>query len=168
MITASDEEENNNSNVSGGGRRNRFAMRTSRSPYEDRAAYLKAMSQQLTPDIWDMIVMRAVQDATLGNRQDRAKAREWFAKYILPYKMEIELHKETHGDYSFLSEIYYLFKKGARSDKDIVEALSISFGALSPEERATLRDALAGAESEEVRKVWDDAEDRQSNKSGNV
>jgi len=140
--------------------RNRFTIQTGREPYTERSQYLKVMSRQLTPDIWETIVMRAIHDAAFGRSQDRARAREWFAKYILPYKLEIELQKkEPRADYDYLTQLYGILTRHAKNSEDLEEALATAFGALSPEERAFLRSALTMAESPETTKFWKDVRD---------
>src|ERR1700733_8911011 len=90
-------------NLDGTEQENRFAFKVGRAPYSDKSEYLRAMSEQLTPDVWAAIVARAIHDATVGRKQERAKAREWFAKYILPFKAEVALVKEKGTAYDFLT-----------------------------------------------------------------
>jgi len=138
-------------------RGNRFVIPTGRLPYSDKSEYLRAMSDYLTPDIWDAIVARAIHDATMGRSSDRTKAREWLSRHLLPVTTEIELRKVSRTDYNFLSEMYDVFQAGAETTEDIEKALAITIGVLSPEERATLRACLLAADSEEIQKFWDNA-----------
>lgn len=139
--------------------RNRFRPRTPRAGYSNKSEYLKALSTQISPDVWDLIVARAVQDATIGKPQQRAKAREWLAKHILPFKTETDLHGEARSDYDLLVRIYRIFEKGAKNDSEIVSALAATFGTLLPEERAILRSAILAANSEEIQGFWESAKD---------
>ena len=49
--------------------------------------------------------------------------------------------------------------------EEIDRALAITLAALTPEDRASLRNALTNADSEEVRAFWDDARERSDNVS---
>jgi hypothetical protein len=135
---------------------NRFAVATGRLPYTDKSEYLQALGDQLTPDIWDAIIGRAIHDAALGSRIERVKAREWLAKYVLPIKAEIELRKVPRMDHDWFSQIYEVFRHGAKTPADVERAIAITLGDLTPEERATMRAALQVADSDEMRMFWDD------------
>jgi hypothetical protein len=141
------------------GQGNRFAFKVGRAPYADKAEYLRAISEQLTPDVWAAIVARAIHDATLGRKQERAKAREWFAKYILPIKTEIALSTDVRNPYDFLTEMYKIFETSARNPKDLEERLAYTLGLLKPEERATLRSVLIQADSDQVKQYWDEVQE---------
>jgi hypothetical protein len=148
------------------GQGNRFTFTPKQEHYSDKTEYLKALSLQLTPDAWSAIVARAIHDATFGKGSDRAKAREWFAKFLLPDRMGTELFKVSQPVHDFLSEVYQLFHSYARNTKDIESGLATTLGALRPEERATLRKVLIEADSEEVRKFWDDPKEEKGQEEG--
>jgi|GEM_PF-3653566 len=141
------------------GENNRFTFTSRPERYSDKSDYLKALSLHLTPDAWSAIVARAVHDATFGKSTDRAKAREWFAKLILPDRSGTQLFPESQPVHGFLSEVYDLFHRYARNTKDIEDGLATTLGTLTAEERATLRKVLAEADSEEVQKFWNPKED---------
>lgn len=136
---------------------NRFTIPTGRIPYADKTEYLRALGDQLTPDIWDAILTRAIHDATLGKLHERIKARDWLAKYILPIKAEIQLRVFDRTDLNFLAQLFDIFHKGSKTTEDVEQALALTLAELTPEERAALRAALEVADSPEVKKFWDEA-----------
>lgn len=146
--------------------RNRFEFTPKPERYSDKTDYLKALSLQLTPDVWGAIVARAVHDATFGKSTDRAKARDWFAKFMLPDRAGTQLFAESRPVHDFLSEIYDLFHKFARNTKDIEEGLATTLGSLTAEERAMLRKVLTQADSDEVRKFWDEPKEEGGKENG--
>lgn len=147
---------------------NRFSPRPPRAGYSNKSEYLKALSTQISPDVWDLIVARAVQDATLGKPQQRAKAREWLARHVLPVKTDTELQAEPRADYDLLVRVYRIFEQRAANDDDVVNALAATFGTLSPEERKTLRSAIQLADSEEIQSFWVDARQTIRSESSNT
>jgi hypothetical protein len=142
---------------SSGPQHNRFFPRTQKVGYSNKTEYLKALSAHITPEVWDLIVARAIQDATLGKPQQRAKARDWLAKHVLPLKTEGDLQREPRADYDLLVRVYRLFEKGIDNEADVVSALAATFGSLLPRERAILRSAILAADSEEIQGFWVDA-----------
>src|SRR5579872_2391471 len=105
------DQENTPKENSNAGENNRFTYTPKPERYSDKADYLKALSLQLTPDVWSAIVARAVHDATFGKSTDRAKARDWFAKFMLPDRSGTQLFVETDPVHDFLSEVYNHFHK---------------------------------------------------------
>ena len=61
----------------------RFANGNSGGPGRPRRAverdYLAVISQTCPPEVWQMVVDRAVQDAQAGD----ARAREWLTRYVI-------------------------------------------------------------------------------------
>jgi hypothetical protein len=139
---------------------NRFAFTPKPGLYSEKTEYLRALTMQLTPDTWAAIVARAIHDATFGKSGERAKAREWLAKLLLPERTGTALFPVDQPIHNFLSTIYDIFHRYARNSQDIEEGLAKTIGGLTTEERATLRKVLADAESEEVRKIWADPVDK--------
>ena len=103
---------------------------------------------------------RAVHDAVAGKSHQRAKAREWLAKHVLPIKTLGEISTEPRREYDLLVRIYRIFEKGATNPEEVESALAMTFGALLPEERATLRAVLQLADSDEIKQLWDETRQR--------
>ncbi len=70
---------------------NHFGVTGGRPAQLNKTEYLTALSDELTPEVWRKIVHVAVQDATEGTGRERASAREWFGKYVLPQKLELNV-----------------------------------------------------------------------------
>jgi hypothetical protein len=118
--------------------------------------YFKSANGQVTPEAWDAIVARAVHDAVIGKLQQRAKAREWLAKHVLPIQAIKGAEGESRKEYDLLVRIYRLFEKKGANAHEMENALAVTLGALLPEERAMLRAVLDVADSDEVKEVWDE------------
>ncbi len=129
--------------------------------YGSKGEYLKAMGEQLTPDLWAAIVARAIHDATFGKNSVRTSAREWLGKHVLPYRPEVELLQPEQSRFNSMGEVmvemfniltslqYRHF--GANDKKDAaLKGLAITIGKMEPEERSMLRDAVTQSESVEV------------------
>ncbi len=145
--------------------KNRFVVkRTGRKPYTSTIQFVRAIGEHLTPDIWDAIVLRAVQDATLGRSADRTKAREFLAKYLLEEKKKLSF--ETPDDMpssmgALLTEMFELLrdtfvgktKTDNQAREATREALAIILARLEPDERQLLRESLVESETPEAQ-TW--------------
>jgi hypothetical protein len=153
--------------------KNRFVVkRTGRKPYTSTAQFVRAIGEHLTPDIWDAIVVRAVQDAMLGRNADRTKAREFLAKHLLGERTKLSIETPDHSMSSvgaLLTEMFELLQDGfmekTKTEQDAREvtrdALAIVLARLKPDERQLLREALTESETPEAQ-TWLDEMSQQT------